>query len=164
MPPPRVHSAAVFAAEGAISVLLYLFLLQLLWVLWRDLARAQRGAAGVTLGLTVIESPPELAATAPDALDQEDVAYTPGQTFQLPSPATLGRAPGNTVSVPVETVSLSHLRLVYRNGGWWVEDLGSTNGTFVNGTRVSSLTRLASGDLLGCGPQVRFRVHDLPSS
>ena len=148
-------------AEAAFGVLLYLFLLQLCWVLWRDLWRAQRGAAGTNIGLTVVESPPELAETGAGALDTEDVAYTVGQTFQLPSPATLGRAPGNTLSVPVETVSLSHLRLVYRNGSWWVEDLGSTNGTFVNGARLTTVTRLAPGDVLGCGPQVRFRLHDL---
>ena len=151
----------MFTAEGAISLLLYLFLLQLFWVLWRDLSRAHRGAAGTTIGLTMIESPPELAESAVGALDDDSAAYTVGQTFQLPSPATIGRAPGNTLSVPVETVSLSHLRLVYRNGGWWVEDLGSTNGTFVNGARVAALTRLAAGDVLGCGPHVRFRLHDL---
>ena len=152
----------MFSAEGAISLLLYLFLLQLFWVLWRDLSRAQRGAAGASIGLTMIESPPELAETPAAALDDDAVAYDVGQTFQLPSPATIGRAPGNTLAIPVETVSLSHLRLVYRNGGWWVEDLGSTNGTFVNATRITALTRLASGDVLGCGPHVRFRLHDLP--
>jgi pSer/pThr/pTyr-binding forkhead associated (FHA) protein len=154
----------VSAAEGVLNALLYLFLLQLFWVLWRDLARAQRGAAGTSLGLTVIEAPLELAQTAAGALEEEGVAYTVGQTFQLPSPATIGRAPGNTLSVPAETVSLSHLRVVYRNRGWWVEDLGSTNGTFVNGTRISGLTRLAAGDMLGCGPHVRFRLHDVPAT
>ena len=148
-------------AEGTILVVVYLFLLQLFWVLWRDLSRAQRGAAGTSIGLTMIESPPELAETGPGALDGEEVAYTVGQTFQLPSPATVGRAPGNSLSVPVETVSLSHLRLVYRNGGWWAEDLGSTNGTFVNGARIGGVTRLGPGDVLGCGPQVRFKLHDV---
>ena len=129
-----------------ISLLLYLFLLQLLWVLWRDLSREQSGATGARIGLTVTDAPPGLL----------------GQTYQLDSPATLGRAPGNTISLPAETISLSHLRLVYRNGGWWVEDLGSTNGTFVNGARVSGITRLGEGDVLGCGPEVRCRLHDLP--
>ena len=150
--------------EGALIALLYLFLIQLFWVLWRDLARAQRGAAGIAIGLTVIEAPLELAETTAEALDDPDVAYTVGQTFQLPSPATIGRAPGNTLSVLAETVSLSHLRLVYRNRDWWVEDLGSTNGTFVNGARITTVTRLASSDVLGCGPHVRFRLHDLPNS
>src|SRR5688572_11982877 len=96
-------------AEGALTALLYLFLIQLFWVLWRDLARAQRGATGGAIGLTVIEAPLELAQTTAEALDDPYVAYTVGQTFQLPSPATIGRAPGNTLSVPAETVSLSHL-------------------------------------------------------
>ena len=134
--------------EGALTALLYLFLLQLFWLLWRDLARAQRGATGVSIGLTTVEGPSSVV----------------GHTVQLPSPATVGRAPGNTLALPAETVSLSHMRLVYRNGAWWVEDLGSTNGTVVNGVRVAALTRLGPGDILGCGPEVRFRLHDLPAA
>jgi len=80
-----------------------------------------------------------------------------GQTFVVGNPATLGRAPSNTIVLPVDTVSLHHLRVVYRNGGWWVEDLGSTNGTFVNGRPVSGVTRLTSGDILDCGPHVRLQ-------
>ncbi len=159
----RVHSRDV---EGVLTSLLYLFLLQLFWVLWRDLARVQAAAAGTSIGVTVIEAPPELAETPAGALDKhsQTVVFTVGQTVQLPSPATIGRAPGNTVSIPAETVSLSHLRLIYRTRGWWVEDLGSTNGTFVNGTRIAAITRLSPGDILGCGPQVRFRLHDLPTA
>ena len=128
-----------------LGALVYLFLLQLFWLLWRDLRRAQTSAQAV---LNLLEAPAEAI----------EAGLQPGQSFVVGSPATLGRAPGNTVVVPAETVSSSHLRVVYRNGGWWIEDLGSTNGTFVNGQPIAASTRLAGGDEVGCGPQVRFRL------
>ena len=145
-----LDTAAVGVAGAAgrvlVGLLVYGFLFQLFWLLRRDL----RGAgAGPRAMLTLIEAPEEVRATG----------LQPGQAFVVGSPATLGRAPGNTVALPAETVSLSHLRLVYRNGDWWVEDLGSTNGTAVNGQAVEGITRLAGGDEIGCGPHVRLRLH-----
>jgi hypothetical protein len=146
---PGGFDAAGSAALGRalIGVLLYGFIFQLFWALRRDLRSA---GAGPQAMLTLIEAPEEVRAAG----------LLPGQAFVVGSPATLGRAPGNTVALPAETVSLSHLRLVYRNGGWWVEDLGSTNGTAVNGEPVAAITRLASGDEIGCGPHVRLRLYE----
>ena len=50
---------------------------------------------------------------------------------------TIGRDPGHRVTVPLEGVSRRHARLGFEGGDWWLEDLASTNGTFVNGERVS---------------------------
>jgi pSer/pThr/pTyr-binding forkhead associated (FHA) protein len=142
--PPEGLPAPLRAVLGG---LVYLFLLQFLWVLRRDLQRAQAGAQAT---LTLIEAPQETL----------EAGLQVGQAFVVTSPATLGRAPGNTVVVPAQTVSLTHLRFVYRNGGWWIEDLGSTNGTFVDGRPVAGITGLARGAIVGCGPQVRFRLHE----
>lgn len=142
LPPTEALPATWQVVLGA---LLYLFLVQFFWLLWRDLRQAQTSAQAM---LNLLEAPPEALAAG----------LQPGQSFVVGSPSTLGRAPGNTVVVPAETVSSTHLRVVYRNGGWWIEDLGSTNGTFVNGRPIADITRLAGGDEVGCGPQVRFRL------
>lgn len=131
-----------------LGVLVYLFLMQFFLLLRRDLERA---LAGIRAALTIVEAPDEAVAAGLPA----------GRTIVIQSPATVGRAPGNTVVVPVPTASLSHLHLVYRNGAWWVEDLGSTNGTFVNGRQIAGIERLAAGDVVGCGPHVRFRLDEL---
>jgi hypothetical protein len=140
-------TALPLPARLLVGGFVYLFLLQFFWVLRRDLLQVQAGAQAM---LTLVEAPPEAV----------DAGLQVGQAFVVTSPATLGRAPGNTVVVPAQTVSLSHQRLVFRNGGWWIEDLGSTNGTFVNDQPVAGITRLAAGDVVGCGPQVRFRLHE----
>jgi pSer/pThr/pTyr-binding forkhead associated (FHA) protein len=138
---------AAGAMRVLFAVLFCLFLGQFFLLLRRDLQRASTTGQAV---LTVTQSPPEAVA---DGLRI-------GQTVTISNAATLGRTPGNVVVVPDPTVSESHLRLVYRNGAWWVEDLGSTNGSFVNSQPAVGITRLADGDVIGCGPRVRLRFDE----
>ena len=134
--------------RAALAVLVYLFLGQLFWLLWHDRRRSR----------TVMRATLRLLAAPEEALRS---GLHLGAALVVGTPATLGRAPENTVVMPAETVSLHHLRLVYRNGGWWVEDLGSTNGTSVNGQPVVGITRLTGGDVVECGPEVRLQL-DVP--
>jgi pSer/pThr/pTyr-binding forkhead associated (FHA) protein len=64
---------------------------------------------------------------------------------------TLGRATG--VDIPLDDVYASdeHAQIVPDDGGWSVRDLGSTNGTFLNGAKLTRVTPLASGDQLRLG-------------
>lgn len=65
---------------------------------------------------------------------------------------TVGRGQDNNIVIHDENVSRVHLQLVQDdNGNVSVVDLGSTNGTFVNGSRISSETKLKPGDLLRIG-------------
>jgi diguanylate cyclase (GGDEF)-like protein len=68
----------------------------------------------------------------------------------------IGRVAKNTVHLPFEGVSRLHARLVLKNGKYWLEDLESANGTFVQGTRVTTHA-LADGDVVQFGPRVVFR-------
>src|SRR5882757_2202047 len=77
-----------------------------------------------------------------------------GQEFKIEGSATIGRSPEATVMVDDPGVSRLHAR-IRRNesGGFEVEDLGSKNGTFVNGTRIEhALAKL--GDKIRVGPRV----------
>ncbi len=53
-------------------------------------------------------------------------------------PLVIGRAPEATVTVSAPTVSRQHLQVSFDGGRWWGRDLGTLNGTFVNGSRVAS--------------------------
>ncbi|HEU4490045.1 MAG TPA: FHA domain-containing protein [Jiangellales bacterium] len=53
------------------------------------------------------------------------------------APITVGRSPDCTLPVDDEYVSTRHARLVPRDGQWWVEDLGSTNGTYIGKERIT---------------------------
>ncbi|WP_242356470.1 MULTISPECIES: GGDEF domain-containing protein [unclassified Anaeromyxobacter] len=76
-----------------------------------------------------------------------------GVTVALEGEVVLGRDPGCALQLPAEDVSRRHARVAPAEAGHLVEDLGSTNGTFVNGAAVSA-RRLASGDRIRVGPFV----------
>lgn len=63
----------------------------------------------------------------------------------------LGRDPGCEIPLTDDTVSTRHAQLTYHHNQWWLEDLASTNGTFLNGTQVSMPTVITSGDEIKCG-------------
>ncbi len=73
---------------------------------------------------------------------------------ELPDGAevTFGRSRATTVHIDSERVSRTHARLVRRGHELTVEDLGSRNGTRVNGARIEEVTRVTSGDEIGIGP------------
>lgn len=59
----------------------------------------------------------------------------------------IGRGEDNHIYYPNETVSRSHARLYWSGGSWWIRDLGSTNGTYLNGRRIQE-QRLQNGDVI----------------
>lgn len=78
-----------------------------------------------------------------------------GRAFVLGDEVTLGRAPGCGMSVPDDSfVSSTHARVWRRDGQVWVEDLGSTNGTYLNDRRLEAPTPIHQGDRLRVGKTV----------
>ncbi len=139
------------AAVIAIWVLRLLFLGALyafLWMVVRALIRDLRSAAREPMRelgrLVVVASPSGEPA--------------PGATFALDAISTLGRDVNNSIVLEDEFVSASHAALTYRGRAWYVEDLGSTNGTFVNGSQVDGLAPIAFGDEIQIG-QARLRLE-----
>ncbi len=81
----------------------------------------------------------------------------PGKVFLLEKEeAFLGRDLGNDFSVSDPEISRRHAHFYTREGGVFVEDLGSTNGTFLNGERITSPQQLRKGDLITLGESVQL--------
>jgi pSer/pThr/pTyr-binding forkhead associated (FHA) protein len=98
-------------------------------------------------GHMVPASRDRLVVTAPPGLA--------GMSFGLDEELTVGRSPGCGVSLPEDTfVSSVHARVFKRGDEYYVEDLGSTNGTFVNGQRLEGPTHLQPGDQFQVGQTI----------
>ena len=123
----------------AFLVILYVFLMRAFGVLHRALA-AERAADGATraLGILIVERSPGRAPRV-------------GERFPLRASTSIGRDASNDVPLSDEAASARHAVLELRDGEWWVQDLGSTNGTLVNGTRIERAERLRAGDELAIG-------------
>ncbi|MBT3389591.1 MAG: FHA domain-containing protein, partial [Chloroflexi bacterium] len=79
----------------------------------------------------------------------------PQQAFSLKKNLlTLGRAEDNDIVIDDAEVSRYHARLTWQGDKWVIEDLGSSNGTYINGQRISAPTILAAGSQLRLGPDV----------
>jgi hypothetical protein len=79
----------------------------------------------------------------------------PNQIFELKDDTlNLGRDITNTITINDREVSRHHLRFTRSPEGYTIEDLGSTNGTFINGKRLSGAILLKNGDMIGLGETV----------
>ena len=136
----------------AFLVVLYLFIWRIVRSAARDLRLPQEsmilGPAQVA-GMLQVQPRAELGhlvvVTSP--------ALEVGKVLTLDThPLHVGRAAGNDVSLEDdEYASTRHARIEPRHDGVWVDDIGSTNGTFVNGIRVTRPRRLAPGDVIRIG-------------
>ncbi|MFN2134388.1 MAG: FHA domain-containing protein [Candidatus Promineifilaceae bacterium] len=80
-----------------------------------------------------------------------------GQEYELGAGEfTIGRSTNNQIVLPLPEISRRHARIWKARDGYYVEDLGSTNGTFVNELRIQEATRLQEGDLLQIGDSFRL--------
>ncbi|HKF14286.1 MAG TPA: FHA domain-containing protein [Gaiellaceae bacterium] len=142
--------AVLLGLKVGFLILLYLFIWRIVRSVAKDLRLPQESfvlgpqqAAAAGLGrthtglLVVLASP----------------ALEPGTERELDSSAvTLGRSPENDLVLDSdEFASVQHARIEPRRDGVWVEDLESTNGTFVNGIKLTRPRKLASGDVIRVG-------------
>jgi hypothetical protein len=136
-------------------VLLYLFIWRIVRSAARDLrlpqesmilAPQQAAAAGLIPTPSFSRELGRLVVLASPTLDEGDEISLDA------SPVTLGRGPTNDVALPNdEYASTRHVRIEPRRDGVWVEDIGSTNGTFVNGIRLTRERKLVPGDVVRVG-------------
>ncbi len=141
---------ALLVLKIAFLVLLYLFIWRIVRAASRDLRLPQesfvlrpegglvRGGTGIQTGrLVVVKSP---------ALDE-------GSDVVLNSaPLTVGRGEQNDIELEGDDfASAQHARFEPRQDGVWIADMGSTNGTYVNGIQLERPRKLAQGDIVRVG-------------
>ena len=153
---------ALLLLKAAFLVLLYLFIWRIVRTASRDLRLPQESFVlgpqqAAAAGLREPQPQPEmgrLVVIRSSAIDENT-------EFELDSTGiSIGRGGPNDVRLDSDDyASANHARVEPRRDGVWIEDVGSTNGTFVNGVRLSRARKLAPGDLVRVGDtDLRFET------
>jgi pSer/pThr/pTyr-binding forkhead associated (FHA) protein len=99
-------------------------------------------------------TPPSRGRRAPTSVLVHEGEGGRPTTVPLSGPTDVGRAPSCTITVGDTYVSHQHARFFSRDGSWFIEDLGSTNGTYVNDRRISEPAEVHAGDVVRMGKTV----------
>lgn len=137
----------LLALQLGFLALLVLIVLRFARALRADLRLAEASEAASRTGigrLVVLESPGGEPAV--------------NRVLHIGPITTLGRDVNSTIYLDDEFASGTHAALTFRGRAWYVEDRGSTNGTWVNGHRIERPVALTFGDELTIG-RVRFRLE-----
>ena len=147
---------AVALKFGFLAVL-YLFLLWVVRSAMRDLARY----GGSTAAAEPVEAPrpgrrerstPDLRSGVEPRLQVvAAMGHEPGTIFDVGEGAIFGRADSADIRVDDPFASSAHARVFDRGGFMYLEDMGSTNGTYLNGRQVKTAERLKMGDTVRIG-------------
>ena len=116
---------------------LYAFLGFALWIMWQSLRRAVDAANAQQVAPLGLEIRKRGHAAANQNFRQAEVI--------------VGRDPRSDLALNDKAVSSRHAKLSYHHGHWWIDDLGSSNGTRLNRDPVLGATVLVSGDEIKCG-------------
>jgi pSer/pThr/pTyr-binding forkhead associated (FHA) protein len=127
----------VFALRILLAAALYAFLAWALFTLWQELKQH-----GSLLGAR--KTPPVTLSNLPDDGEANS------RRFHQPG-ITIGRNPACDYVINEDSISSRHARLNYHHGHWWLEDLGSKNGTYLNDEPLLTPTVVISGDKIRCG-------------
>jgi pSer/pThr/pTyr-binding forkhead associated (FHA) protein len=153
LPGPTDNTPVLRALEYGVILLLWLFFMWVVRAVWVEVRpikrkrRRKRDADPVIDGKVRRVKSLRLHIIRPD--DQA------GRSFDIGDEITVGRAAGCGIPIDYDTYSSNlHARLFRLDGEVWAEDLGSTNGTWVNTVRIGERTRLQKGDLLQVGGTV----------
>jgi pSer/pThr/pTyr-binding forkhead associated (FHA) protein len=125
----------LFILRILLAGVLYAFLGWALYTIWMNLRQQAFAVSNQKI--------PALTLTG-----TEDIAE---EYYYIQPVVTVGRGATNDLMINNDTVSSHHARLAYNLSQWWLHDLNSTNGTYINGQRLITSTVLTSGDMIGFG-------------
>ena len=118
---------------------LYLFLALVWLMLWRDMGARRTESQGRSVGASLV------------VIDAGASGRGLGETLPLQPITTIGRQASNTLIFADESVSAEHALMSHRQGQWWLEDLASTNGTYLNTLPIGRPTIVRPGDVIRLG-------------
>ena len=130
-------ATTVLILRLVLAVALYAFLAWALWTLLRELKQQ-----GDTLSL---QKMPGIRLAVQIEPGEESLRH-----FSQPQ-VMIGRDPNCDLAMVDEAMSAHHARLTYHHGQWWLEDLNSTNGTFLNREKLTIPAVVIPGDTFKCG-------------
>jgi len=131
-----VNAVIVFILRLILILLSYVFIGGVVYVIFLDLRRSMHEK--MTAPLPPLTLHAELEGTTVDkTITTQEVI--------------IGRDPACDVYINDETISLRHCKLFFHHKQWWVEDLLSTNGSYLNETRIETPIVLTDGDSLQLG-------------
>ena len=150
-------SVASIAVEEALLllkigflVLLYLFLWRIVRTASRDLRTPQESFVLAPQQVRKGTAPPERRVAGRLVFVSDDSG--PKDPYEIDSTAvTIGRGHANDIPLDDEFASTQHARVESRRDGVWLEDVGSTNGTAVNGVLIEQPRKLSPGDVIRIG-------------
>jgi hypothetical protein len=160
-------TVAAVAVEEALLLLKIGFLVLLYLFLWKIVRTASRDLRMPQESFVLAPQQARKAKTAERrasgrlvvASDGGDGKIGAGTVYEVDSAAiTVGRGAGNDIALEDDFASTFHARVEARPDGVWVEDVGSTNGTAVNGIRLTAPRRLVPGDVIRIG-ETDFRFE-----
>ena len=150
---------ALLVLKIAFLVLLYLFI----WMIVRSATRDVRTAPQESIVLSAADANILRSQHARAVKAHLSVVSSPtlpaGRRLTIVEATTVGRSPDCALHLDDDDyVSSRHALLTPADNGVWVEDLGSTNGTFVNGAQVTTARQLQPGDQIQIG-ETQLRVE-----
>jgi hypothetical protein len=157
-------NAVLRVMQWGVIALIFLFFLRVIRAVWVEMSPAtirkprsvrRQERREVRAAAVSVPSQPRPSRRRQLYLKVVEPSAHAGRTYDLDDELTIGRSPGCGVSTPEDIyTSTLHARLFRRNDQLWVEDLGSTNGTFVNSEQITQAVRLGKGDMLQIGSTV----------
>jgi len=156
-----VSDQLLFVLKLCLLALLYLFFFRVVRAVWAEL-RTPSPAVGAPVAAGPVAAASRRkerkaqarAAKARPQLVMVEPAGQAGRSYVLDNEASIGRAAGCQITLDDTYASQIHARVFQRDGQWLVEDLGSTNGTWLNRHKVSGPMVLQRGDRLQIGNTV----------
>lgn len=133
--------------------ILYLFILRIVFVVAKELKGTPLVADD---GLAVVRASPNKPADSAPSTRWSLVVHQPealrGTTVAMQQEITIGRGGGCAIALANDTfVSTVHARVAPRGSDLWIEDLGSTNGTYINAAQITEPRKLKRGDRIHIG-------------